>query len=286
MDLGFIGAGLMGEGMAANLLKANHMVATAVHRDAAPIARLEAAGAEVRPTAAAVAEGAEVVFLCLPNADVVQAMVAAIRGRLAAGALIVDTTTSLPKVSAGLAASLAEDGVGFVDAPVTGGPEQAAAGELISLVGGEANDVDRAEVLLAATSRRVVRFGGPGAGHAAKLINNYITQGQAAMTIEAMRRCDALGIDRETMFSVLSEGAARSGILMRIVPSVLAGTYDGQKFSIANAAKDVSYVAQVCVELGEDSPVVAGLQAFFEAEAAAWPPDTFVSRVLGPKPKD
>ena len=284
MKIGFVGAGLMGEGMATNLARAGHCVCTSLHRNIEPRDRLRAAGIEIRKTPTDCAIDSEVLFLCLPNADTVAEIVHQVRGSLAAGSCIVDATTSLPETSRQLAGDLEAQAISFVDAPVTGGPMHALKAELCSLVGGSKEAFQTVRPLLETTSKKVVHFGPVGAGHTAKLINNFITQGQSALTIEAMGRCKKLGISMQQMFEVISSSDSRSGTFMKIMPSVIDGTYDGHKFSLANATKDIRYVRQMFQSAGEPSCVVDGLVEFYERQLEASPGDIFLSELLRPKP--
>jgi len=280
--VGVIGAGLMGEGMAANLLTAGYRVGVLAHRNRAPVDRLIARGASEAMDAPSLAAASDVVVLCLPNADIVDRVMEDVLPHLRDGALVIDTTTSLPETSERWAVRLADEGKWFVDAPVTGGPEEAAAGRLKSLVGATPEALDIARPYLEATSERVFHFGGPGRGNAAKLINNYLTLIDAALAVQVMLRCDRLGIDRRQMHEVISGGAARSGMYTRIMEGAVDGDYDGHKFSLVNAAKDIRYAGLLARAAGEDGAIADAVEAFYEKAMEKVPPDTFVSRLLDP----
>lgn len=283
MVIGFIGAGLMGAGMAKNLLQAGHQLQVLAHRSRAPIDRLLTLGAREASSVEQLAASAEVVFLCLPNADTVQQIVASLEPGLAAGSLVIDTTTSLPDTSRQLAAHLTERGIDFVDAPVTGGPPAAEQGTLTSMVGASIDAFTRADPLIQHYSELVTRFGDSGSGNTAKLIHNFITMGHVALIVEAMRRCDLTGIDRGLMYQVMSNGGANSNTLRKMVPSALSGSYDGHRFSLGNAAKDVDYIARLATQMREDSGMIAGMQGFFARELANNAADIFVSELLKPQ---
>ncbi len=280
MRIGFIGVGLMGVGMAKNLLQAGHDLQVLAHRNRVPVERLLTLGATEAHSAAQLAAAVEVIFLCLPNADSVRQVIGALEPGLASGLLIIDATTSLPKTSRQMAAQMAARGIDFVDAPVTGGPPAAEQGTLTSMVGASAEAYARAHPLIEHYSGMVVRFGESGAGDTAKLIHNFVTMGQVALVVEAMRRCDLSGIDRQLMYQVMSNGGANSNTLRKMVPSALSGTYDGHRFSLGNAAKDVDYIAQLAGEMGEDSSMIEGIRGFFAREKATHPADIFVSELL------
>ncbi|WP_226575333.1 NAD(P)-dependent oxidoreductase [Acuticoccus sediminis] len=284
MRIGFLGPGLMGTGMAMSLARA-HPVITTLHRNRAHEGRLLGAGITVLASVEAVAEQADVLFLCLPNAEVVRDVVERVRGVLTPGAMIVDTSTSLPSVTREIAVDLSHSRIALIDAPVTGGPAESEAGTLVSMVGASETDFARVEPFLQLTSKTIVRMGPPGTGHAAKLINNFITQGQAALTVEAMRRCDSVGVDMTRMVEVISASGSRSGTFMAIMPPVVAGHYDGLKFSLENAAKDVRYARAMFADAGVPSRLIEdGLAAFFDAETRDWPPETYVSGLMRKRP--
>jgi 3-hydroxyisobutyrate dehydrogenase-like beta-hydroxyacid dehydrogenase len=280
MRMGFIGVGLMGQGMAECLLKAGHALVVSAHSNHKPIEQLILLGAEEVADATAVAESVDVLFLCLPNADTVLSVMNQIMPALRIGALVIDTSTSLPERSSELAARLRDRGVGFVDAPVTGGPEGAAAGTLTSMVGGYEPDYQRALSLINCYSESVVYFGTSGSGNKAKLIHNFITTGQVALIVEAMRCCDKAGLDRAQLYEVLSQGGASSKTLSKLMPSALAGSYDGHRFTLENASKDVDYMAYMLAQLKEQSRIIEGLQQFYHQELEHYPKDTFLSGLL------
>lgn len=280
MVIGFIGVGLMGEGIAKNLLQAGHQLRIVAHNNRQPIERLIALGARELANETSLATEVEALFLCLPNADTVSSIMGRIRANLHTGCLVVDTTTSLPETSAGLAASLHSLGVDFIDAPVTGGPPGAASGTLTSMAGGDPIAFQRARPLIELYSERVVHLGESGAGNRAKLIHNFITMGHVALIVEAMRRCDKVGLDRIRMFEVLSNGGANSNTLHKMVPSALSGSYDGHKFSLENATKDVDYAARMSAQLGEQSPLIEGMVKFFHHEMEHYAGKIFLSELL------
>ncbi|MCW8890233.1 MAG: NAD(P)-dependent oxidoreductase [Sedimenticola sp.] len=280
MKMGFIGVGLMGQGMSTCLLKAGHELAVVAHSNRKPIDYLVRQGAVEIPTIRALATDCEVLFLCLPSADTVASVIQQMEPVLQVGQLIIDTSTSLPERSVGWARQLRDQGVGFVDAPVTGGPEGAAAGALASMVGGYEPDYLRAAPLIDCYSKQVVYFGESGAGNRAKLIHNFITTGQVALIVEAVRLCDQAGLDRSKLYSVLSQGGAASKTLEKLLPSALEGRYDGHRFSLEHASKDVAYIHQMMGQLHSDSQMIEGITHFFQRALMQYPKETFLSGLL------
>jgi 3-hydroxyisobutyrate dehydrogenase-like beta-hydroxyacid dehydrogenase len=122
--------------------------------------------------------------------------------------------------------------------------------------------------VLRAFAENIFHVGGPGAGHKTKLVNNFFAMGQAALIAEALVASAKAGLDIDTLFKVVSAGAPNSGIFQMIVPSVLAGTYDGLKFGLDLARKDLRYYTHMTENLGLPSPVGEAVhQAFVQASA-------------------
>lgn len=278
--IGVIGAGMMGGGMAACLLRVGHRVVLLPNRSRAVIDRLVAEGAEEAATAAALAGSVDVLLTCLPDGAAVEARAAEILPALAPGALWIDATTSDPEVTRRVAAQVAARGAVLADAPVTGGPAQAEAGELASLVGCDAAEFGRVEAIVGVYSRVVRRFGEVGTGHTAKLMNNLVTQGTMALLAEAYAGARRLGVDWGALFEVMNAGAARSGTLEKAVGPALQGDYDGSRFTIGNAEKDLRYAIAT---LGSEAELARAAHRVLARQVDEGRGDAFVSRMLEPR---
>ncbi|MEM1307033.1 MAG: NAD(P)-binding domain-containing protein, partial [Pseudomonadota bacterium] len=157
--IGFIGAGMMGSGMCRNLMQAGYAVTVIANRNRAPIDALIADGAMEAPTLAALADASDVIMICVNSADTVSDLTDRLKPHLRGGMLVIDVTTSKPDVTRRIADDLATREIGFVDAPVIGGPAQAASGDLGSFLGGTDTDVARAQPLIATYSADIAHFG-------------------------------------------------------------------------------------------------------------------------------
>jgi len=282
-SIGFIGLGLMGHGMASRLQQAGHQLTVIAHRNRAPINDLVGKGAREAPALADVVRGQDAVFLCVTGTPQVESILAQIGPALDSGQIVVDTGTSMPESTVRLATQLADRGIGWADAPVGGGPQHAARGELASMVGATEADFARVRPWLGATSRVVQRMGPPGAGHRAKLLNNLVAVGQCALVIEAYRIAREQHLDWAKLYEVMMAGAARSGSLERIMAPALDGDFDGYKFSAANAAKDLGYFAEFARAFGEPFSLAEALRDYFGNAAAQHGGETLVSQLLRPK---
>ena len=279
--VGFIGLGLMGEGMARRLMAAGHPMTALVHRRREAVDALLAEGAAEARDAADLVARCEVVVTCVPDADAVAALAERMLPALGPGRLWIDVTTSRPALTREVAAAVRDRGAAFADAPVTGGPPQAASGELASLVGCAEADLAAVEAVVGAYSKVVLHFGEVGAGHTAKLLNNLVSQGTMALLAEAFGLARAHGVAWRPLYEAMSSGAARSGTLEKSVGPALDGDYDGARFTIANAAKDLRYAVELADAPG-GCPLARAAHETLRAHAGVGHADAFVSRLLDP----
>jgi 3-hydroxyisobutyrate dehydrogenase-like beta-hydroxyacid dehydrogenase len=242
--IGFIGAsGLMGHGMAKNLLAKGHGLALTVHRNRERVADLLAAGALEKRTAAELAQASEIVFLCVTGSPQVEASLTAPDGVLAGarrGLVVVDCSTSEPDSTARLRDACAAAGVTFVDAPLTRTPVEAEAGRLNVMVGADAATFAKIEPLLRAFAENVFHVGGPGTGHVVKLLNNFIAQAICTATAEAFAVGQRAGIEPKRLVEIVSAGAVNSG-LFQMMAKTLDGDLGALRFELDNARKDIRY---------------------------------------------
>ncbi len=257
--IGIVGLGNMGRGMALTLQRKGHRV---LGTDASPAARaaLAAEGIETHDGLAPLTAAADVLVLSLPTAEIVEAVVAGPDGILAharAGLTVVDTTSSHPDTSRRMAARLAEVGIDFVDAPVSGGPKGAITGTMTMVLGGDDAVVARVEPILADMSAKRVHIGPVGAGHVCKIVNNLLCAAHLLTGAEAMRIAREAGVDPARLLEGLNGGSGRSGVTLVNFPTwILNGAFDSG-FTMKLMRKDVRLAAQLVDELGLDLPMTA-----------------------------
>lgn len=257
LRIGFVGVGLMGHGMAKNLIAKGFPVAVLGHRNRGPVEDLKALGAAEEGSPRALAEAADAVILCLPNSAVVEAVVLGPDGILAAarpGFTLVDSSTAQPASTKRVAAALAEKGADMLDAPLTMTPKEAEDGTLNVLAGGEAAVLERMRPAFEAYARNVFHIGPLGSAHALKLINNFMSMTMSAMIAEAAVTARAAGVDLARLREVVSAGAVNSGMFQKIMAYAVDGDASGLQFAMANARKDVGYYAAMAAEAGLPSP--------------------------------
>jgi 3-hydroxyisobutyrate dehydrogenase-like beta-hydroxyacid dehydrogenase len=280
--IGFIGAGMMGSGMVGCLLKSGYPVALLAHRNRARIEDLLARGATEAPDLQTLALDSDVVMICVNSADTVTDLVRAMSSSMREGHLIIDATTSKPETTRTLAAQLASRGIAFVDAPVVGGPAQAAAGELGTFLGGTDVAIARATPIVSTYSIDVHAFGPSGSGNTAKLLNNFLTVGLRQLVVHAFRAARRNGIDPAKLYALTAKGAAGSRTLEQLAGGAIAGDYTRNKFSIANCYKDITYAAPLMADDPDGRAIQEAIAAAYERLVAAGMGDRMASEMLDP----
>ena len=281
--VGFVGVGLMGHGMAKNLMKAGNDLTVIAHRNRAPVDDLVGVGAMESQTLAELSAASDVIFFCLSDSSVVEAVAAELKPDLRAGQIIVDATTARPQSTAALQEELKERGVDFVDAPITANPEKAELGQLTSLVGAADEVFRQVEPLIQSYSATVLHFGPTGMGHTAKLMNNFVTQATGQLLALSYSVARQAGVDWTKLHAAMSGGAAKSGTFEKMITPALEGDYRGHEFTLANSWKDIRYFAEFAESLGRKPTLVEGVLDSLEAVNDAGFGDRYVSEMLDPE---
>ena len=267
--IGFIGIGMMGHGMAKNLLAKGYPLTFKANRDRSRLADLLAAGAKEAASPAEVARGAEIVFICVSTSPQVEEIVFAERG-IAQGArdglVVVDTSTAEPSSTARIRAELARVGTRYIDAPLARTPKEAEEGRLNTMVGAEPADFEFIKPVLQAFCENVFHVGKPGDGHVLKLVNNMLAMTTAAAIAAAAAVAAKIGLSLAKLHELVSAGGVNSGIFQMMFGRMLEGDLGGLKFAIANAQKDLRYYTHLAESLPVPSFVAeAAHQSFVQA---------------------
>jgi 3-hydroxyisobutyrate dehydrogenase-like beta-hydroxyacid dehydrogenase len=240
--IGFIGIGLMGHGMAKNLLQKGHPLAFLAHRNRNNLDDLLKLGAQEVKSPAELARASDVVILCVTGTPQVEANVYG--GLLEAarqGQIVIDCSTSIPESTDRIRADFGKKGVPFVDAPLARTPVQAEEGKLNCMVGADEQTLTEIRPVLEKFCENIFHVGAPGAGHKVKLVNNFLALGTAALICESLAACARVGIDLEIFYKLISAGGANSAMFQMVVPKALQGDRTGLMFTLANAKKDIGY---------------------------------------------
>jgi len=275
MNLGMIGIGLMGHGIASNLVKHGHALTVLEHPGNQPLDALKATGAVAVASAAEVARQAQVVILVVTGAPQVEAVLTQPGGVLEGlqpGAVVIDCSTSLPETTRRMAQAVQAAGGRFLDAPMTRTPKEAAEGRLNLLVGGEAALLEELRPLLACFAENITHVGPVGAGHGMKLLHNYVSLGMVTLLAEAAACAGRQGVSPEAFVEVLAKGGGGGIALERLKPYVLAQDPSGLKFSLANAVKDLSYYGEMAAAAGAQRGVAEAVLAALKGAVEAGGP--------------
>lgn len=283
MEIAFIGAGFMGYGIALNLCRNGHAVRVMAYRKRERIEQLVERGAVEVDSYRDLLDRAEVIVSCVSTAEQFEKVVDSVVPFLKTVKLWLDCTTSRPEVAEKTALRLRAYGVDFADAPVTRGPKDAEAGRLVSLVGAGQEVYEQAYPLISCYSESITHLGPVGSGLRAKLINNFITMGQVALVVEAMKAADRYGIDREVLYKILLQGAANSGTLQKMVGPALDGNYRGHAFSLGNGAKDVFYGSGMHADSDTGTILADALSTYYRMQLRCHPATDLLSELLKPE---
>ncbi len=251
--VGFIGLGIMGRGMAHNLLKAGFELAV-WNRTASRMDDLVAAGARATRDPADLAAQCDLIIICVSDTPDVEAVIAGqdppgVLQGVRAGSLVIDMSTISPHATRALAARLAEHGAHLLDAPVSGGSEGAAKGTLSIMIGGDAAQVERARPVFQAMGKTITHVGGQGDGQMVKLVNQILVVGNALAMSEALLFAQAGGLDLRKTLEAVAPGAAGSWMLANRGPQILNRDWR-PGFTIDLQQKDVRLVLAAADQLG------------------------------------
>jgi len=261
----FLGLGVMGYPMAGHLAAKGHEV-TVYNRTAAKSdAWAKQHGGKAAATPKAAAEGAEFVMCCVGNDDDLRSVVLGEAGALAGmakGTVFVDHTTASANVARELHTVAKQKGIGFIDAPVSGGQAGAESGVLTIMCGGDKADYDRIAPVIQAYARMQQLLGGPGAGQLTKMVNQICIAGLVQGLSEALNFAVKAGLDAEAVIGVISKGAAQSWQMENRYKTMLADKFDFG-FAVDWMRKDLGICLDEAKRNGARLPVTALVDQFY-----------------------
>ena len=281
--IGFIGLGLMGHGMAKNLVTKGFPLSILPHRNRKPVESLVKLGAREMASAAKLAEASDIIFICVTGSPQVEESIYRKDGILDGarqGLIVVDCSTSEPASTAKIGADLAAKGVTFVDAPLARTPKEAEEGRLNVIVGASEPIFRTIEPALKAFAENIFHVGELGAGHKMKLINNFLAMGTAALISEALTAGAKAGVDLDKFCKLIAAGAINNGIFQMIAVQGVQGNLAGLQFQLSNARKDIRYFTHMTEALPVTSFLAEAVhQTFVQADNLGFG-DKFVASLL------
>ena len=253
MQIGFIGTGIMGGGMAANLLAAGHPLSV-FDIDATRVAPLADAGAVAADSVTAAANRADVVMMSLPNAAAVETVAAEALSAMPRGSVLIDLSTSPPSLARTLASQAAERDIAFLDAPVSGGLRGARDGTLSVIVGGEPAVFERVQSLFDDIGTNVYHLGEAGSGQTAKLVNNMMAFTSMWSLVEGLALGTKAGVDPNLLRDVVSNSSGNTAVWRSGTAAILKDRLT-PTFDLHLVKKDLQLALDLADELGVETPM-------------------------------
>jgi 3-hydroxyisobutyrate dehydrogenase len=270
--IGFVGLGMMGLPMAKNLVEAGYTV-TVFDLDAGAIEEAQGFGASPASTGAEVAAQSDIIITMVPDSPHVEAAIAG-NGGIIEGirpeSVVIEMSTILPETGKRMAELLAEKGADFVDAPVTGGVAGAEAGSMSILVGGDAEAFERTLPILSILGGDITHMGPVGAGHTTKIANQLIGVATLAGLSEAFVLAKKSGLDMQTFYDAVKNGAGRSWALETLGPKILKGDFS-PGFMVKHMQKDLRLAGQLADDTGTSIPTTSLIAQLYHAVQAESP---------------
>lgn len=271
--IGFVGLGNMGAPMSANIAKAGFALTVYDVDQERTTKHAEAIGAKPASSLAELGENSDVVVTMLPTGKIVTDAAIGAGGfahSLKRGSMLIDMSSSVPGGSRELASTLADNGIAFVDAPVSGAVPRATTGTLTLMVGADSDeDYARAEIVLKSMGNLLFRTGSVGTGHAMKALNNYVAAAGFAAASEALIMGKKLGLDPAVALEIMNVSTGRNFSTEKTIKSEVVEGRFASGFGLALLTKDVRIAADLATSLGADLPLVAQTIAWWERAEAA-----------------
>ena len=288
-QVAFLGLGVMGYPMAGHLAKAGHPVTVYNRTAAKALAWVSQHGHQAQPSPGEAAEGADFVMMCVGNDDDVRQVALGPNGAIAqmkAGTTLVDHTTASADVARELAAACADRGVGFVDAPVSGGQAGAENGQLTVMCGADDQGVfDAARDVIVAYAKECRLLGGAGAGQTTKMVNQICIAGLLQGLSEGVAFAQQAGLDVDEVVETISKGAAGSWQMENRARTMAAGEFDFG-FAVEWMRKDLAIALAEGERLGVRMPVTALVDQFYkqvvERGGTRWDTSSLVQLLQNP----
>jgi 3-hydroxyisobutyrate dehydrogenase-like beta-hydroxyacid dehydrogenase len=264
--IGLIGVGLMGHGIARNVLQRGYKLTVLEHPGNRPLHELLSLGVSTRTTAADVAQNSEILILCVTGTPQVEEVLTAANGVLAGlqpRSIIVDCSTAIPGSTIRMAEQVEAAGGRFIDAPMTRTAQHAHEGTLNLLVGGARDVVEEVRPVLACFAENIVLVGGIGAGHRMKLLHNFVSIGFMSLLAEAAACAQRTGVPAEVFVEILANGGGGGVALERLKPYLLSRDASPVQFFIANALKDINYYREMAKETNSAHEIADAVATMF-----------------------
>ena len=283
-NIGFIGVGYMGYGIAKNILKAGHNLFVVANKNRKPIEKIVAEGAtEVGSIDDFKTKKLNVLFKCVTNTPIAKEIAKKISKVLDKDTLVIDITTHNKTGSIETEEIYKLNNIHYIECPVMGGPVQAEEGVLGGIVGASDQNFKLAEPYLKNFCKNYFHFGAVGTGAKSKLLNNFLTLGNAALINHMAKAAKQFDLDLQKLFDVAKLGSGNSAALNRVFDNLLKGDFTGFKFTASNSVKDLSYIQDLLKDFPEAEKVADVNKNYFKKAVDDGYGENFISELIDKK---
>lgn len=283
-NIGFIGVGYMGYGIAKNILKAGHNLFVVANKNRKPIEKIVAEGAtEVGSIDDFKTKKLNVLLKCVTNTPIAKEIAKKISKVLDKDTLVIDVTTHNKTGSIETEEIYKLNNIHYIECPVMGGPVQAEEGILGGIVGASDQNFKLAEPYLKNFCKNYFHFGAVGMGAKSKLLNNFLTLGNATLINHMAKAAKEFDLDLQKLFDVAKLGSGNSAALNRVFDNLLKGDFTGFKFTASNSVKDLSYIQDLLKDFPEAEKVADVNKNYFQKAVDDGYGENFISELIDKK---
>ena len=280
-NIGFIGVGYMGYGIAKNILKHKNNLFVIANKNRKPIDKIVNEGAEeVKSFEEFANKNLDALIMCVTNTPIAKSISEKISKVLNSKTLIIDITTHNKTGSIETEQIFKSNNINYIECPVMGGPGQAEEGILGGIVGGSDENFKLSEPYLKMFCKDYFYFGPVGMGAKSKLLNNFLSLGNAALVNHLAKTATELGLDLKKVFDVAKLGSGNSAALNRVFDSLLKGDFTGFKFTATNSVKDLSYIQDLLKDFPEAEKVAEVNKNYFQKAVDDGYGENFISELI------
>jgi len=283
-NIGFIGVGYMGYGIAKNILKHKNKLYVIANKNRKPIDKIINDGAvEINSFEEFSNKNLDALFMCVTNTPIAKSISEKISKILDSKTIIIDVTTHNKTGSIETEEIFKSNNINYIECPVMGGPVQAEEGILGGIVGASENNFKLAEPYLKMFCKEYFYFGTVGMGAKSKLLNNFLSLGNAALVNHLAKTATELGLDLRKVFDVAKLGSGNSAALIRVFDNLLKGDFTGFKFTATNSVKDLSYIQDLLKDFPEAEKVAEVNKNYFQKAVDDGYGENFISELINKK---
>ena len=280
-NVGFIGVGYMGYGIAKNILKNKHKLYVIANKNRKPIDKIVKEGAqEIKKIEEFSNKKLDALIMCVTNTPIAKSISEKISKILDTKTIIIDITTHHKTGSIEVEKIFKSNNINYIECPVMGGPAQAEEGVLGGIVGGSESNFKLAEPYLKIFCKDYFYFGSVGMGAKSKLLNNFLTLGNAALINHMTIAAKKFGLDLQKFFDVAKLGSGNSTALNRIFDALLKGDLTGFKFTAINSVKDLSYIQDLLKDFPEAEKIAEDNKNYFQKAVDDGHGENFISELI------